>query len=82
MEEKKIVELEKQVEDYRQFSFVLLSLSIFLFIGLVLPPSYAPQVAAEWLIAGIGGALTFAWLFNRKVVQCQQKLFEEEEDQQ
>ncbi|MDT8861499.1 YrhC family protein [Alkalihalobacillus sp. MEB130] len=77
MEDKKIKQLEAKVTDYKQFGFILLSLSIFLFIGLVIPTESTVIVVPNLFIAGIFIALALAVVFHRLAMKAQKQLYEE-----
>ena len=79
MEEKKLKQLEAKVADYKQFGFILLSLSIFLFIGLVIPSESTVLTMPEFFIGGIFITLTFAIVFHRLAMRAQNELYEEKE---
>ncbi len=77
MEDKKIRIIEEKIIDFRRYAFILLSLSIFLFLGLVSPnePSYIQPIH---LIVSIFIVLGFALYFHRKSSFYQKKLYEEQ----
>lgn len=75
MEDKKQKQLEDKVTDYKQFGFILLSLSIFLFIGLVIPT----QDVTQWqglFIVGIFMMLGCSFVCHRLAMRAQKQLHE------
>jgi hypothetical protein len=77
MEDKKVKQLEAKVTDYKQYGFILLSLSIFLFIGLVIPSESVVLTMPELFIGGIFLTLTSAVVCHRLAMKAQKKLYEE-----
>ncbi|WP_227934866.1 YrhC family protein [Alkalihalobacillus deserti] len=79
MEEKKIKQLEAKVADYKQYGFILLSLSIFLFIGLVIPSESSTLKMPELFIGGIFVTLTVAVVCHLLAMRAQNELYQEKE---
>ncbi|MFC0473596.1 YrhC family protein [Halalkalibacter kiskunsagensis] len=77
MEEKRIKQLEAKVADYKQYGFILLSLSIFLFIGLVIPTENTVVIIPGLFIGGVFVTLAFAVLFHRLAMRAQRQLYED-----
>ncbi|KHF41960.1 YrhC family protein [Halalkalibacter okhensis] len=77
MEDKKVKLLEEKVKDYKQFGFILLSLSIFLFIGLVIPAEHTVITTPSIFIIGIFIALVLAVVFHRLAMNTQKQIYEE-----
>ncbi|HHY21676.1 MAG TPA: hypothetical protein GX525_07305 [Bacilli bacterium] len=77
MEEKKLKDLQHKIEDYRRFAFTLLSLSSFLYIGLIIPNGEGLAVEPTILLTVIVVSLVVAMLFHRKSLDCNKKLWEE-----
>ncbi|GAE26985.1 hypothetical protein JCM9140_3095 [Halalkalibacter wakoensis JCM 9140] len=81
MEDKKVKQLEAKVADYKQFGFILLSLSIFLFIGLVIPTEHnTMMVSPSWFVGGIFLALMFAVFCHQLAMRTQKQLTEEDNE--
>ncbi|MCL7746908.1 YrhC family protein [Halalkalibacter alkaliphilus] len=77
MEDKKLKQLEAKVKDYKQFGFILLSLSIFLFIGLVIPTEHTVITAPSLIVSGIFIALALAVVFHRLAMNTQKQIYED-----
>lgn len=77
MEEKQLQDLQHKIEDYRRFAFTLLSLSSFLFIGLIIPRGEGVIVEPVILLTVIVVSLAIAMFFHRKSLACNKKLWEE-----
>lgn len=77
MEEKKLKQLEAKVADYKQYGFILLSLSIFLFIGLVIPSEGKALTMPGLFIGGIFVTLACAVICHRLAMRAQNELYEE-----
>ncbi|WP_017728585.1 YrhC family protein [Halalkalibacterium ligniniphilum] len=78
MDEQKIQELEGKVADYKRFGFILLSLSVFLFIGAIIPSDYARFEMPELFIVAVFVSLGLSLLFHQKALAYQKKLLEQE----
>ncbi|WP_185971044.1 YrhC family protein [Alkalicoccobacillus porphyridii] len=66
-------------EDYRRFSFVLWSLAAFLYVGLVIPESWAQTTRPpEFMIPAICVALFIAIVYNRLAAKATRLLYEDE----
>jgi hypothetical protein len=70
--------LEDKVADYKRFAFILLALSVFLFIGLIVPNEGVSQNQNIILIGLSISSLVFAFLFHKKAMKCREQLFSEE----
>jgi len=72
-----VEKLEAKVTDYKRFAFILLALSVFMFIGLIIPNegvSSTQQVAMIILsISSIG----FAVIFHNKAMKARELLSEQ-----
>ncbi|WP_100406627.1 YrhC family protein [Bacillus solitudinis] len=77
MENKIIQDLQTKVADYKRFGFILLSLSIFLFIGLIVPTSGVAAEFKGFIVAGVFIMLGLAFFFHRLAMKVQQKLYNE-----
>ncbi|ARK29257.1 YrhC family protein [Halalkalibacter krulwichiae] len=77
--EDKIKQLEAKVSDYKQYGFILLSLSIFLFIGLVIPTESSVMTMPGLFIGGIFVTLVAAVLCHRLAMKAQKELYEEKQ---
>lgn len=69
-EEKRRKQLEDKAKDYRQFGILLLSLSTFLYIGLLLPIHTRPEVLLISIFLGLAVALFFLYI----AIHTEQKL--------
>lgn len=78
MDEKKIKDLQDKVTDYSRYGFILLSLGVFLFLGLVIPTdsSIANQFPGV-IIGGIFLVLGLAMFFNRRAKLYRMQLEED-----
>ncbi|WP_216829071.1 YrhC family protein [Alkalihalobacterium elongatum] len=76
---KKIREIKGKVEDYKRFGFILLSLSVFMFLGLIIPND-VPMTGnyAEYMMGGIVLSLVMAFIFHRKAMHYRNQLDNEE----
>ncbi|GAE35053.1 YrhC family protein [Halalkalibacter akibai] len=79
MEDKKLKQLEAKVADYKQYGFILLSLSIFLFIGLIIPTESTVMTMPELFVGGIIITLTLAVVFHRIAMKTQRQLYEDKQ---
>jgi hypothetical protein len=79
MNEKMIQDLQAKVEDYKRFGFILLSLSIFLFIGLLVPTSEIAVEMQGMVIGSVFTTLGLSFLFHRLAMKIQKKLMNEDE---
>lgn len=70
--------LENIVNDYKRFSFVLLSLTVFLFLGLIIPTQELSQTHHILLIGLIVVSISLSFVFHRKAMKYREKLFEEQ----
>lgn len=69
MGDKEIRDIQGKVTDYKRFGFILLSLSIFMFLGLVIPNEVT--VASDvsmYMIIGTVVSLILAFVFHRKAM--------------
>lgn len=71
--------LKDKVTDYKRFAFILLALSVFMFIGLIIPNEGVSQIQAPVLIVLSITSIMFAVMFHKKAMKCQQQLHSEEE---
>lgn len=69
--------LENIVNDYKRFSFVLLSLTAFLFLGLIIPSQEFSQTHHLLLIGLISVSIILSVTFHRIAMKYREKLFEE-----
>ncbi|WP_078552705.1 YrhC family protein [Bacillus alkalicellulosilyticus] len=76
MDEKQLQTLKDKVVDYRRYAYILLSISIFLFIGLLIPNE--TTLGPEYMVAVVFIMLFTAVVFNRRATICQNKINEEE----
>ena len=77
MEDKQSKELIEKIEDYKRFAFTLLSLSGFLFIGLIIPNGEGLAVEPTILLTIIIASLAVAMFFHRRSLACHKKLWDE-----
>ncbi|QOY36274.1 YrhC family protein [Anaerobacillus isosaccharinicus] len=70
--------LADKVTDYKRFAFILLALSVFLFIGLIVPNEGVSQYQQIALIGLSVCSLAFAALFHKKAMKAQEQLYSEE----
>lgn len=71
--------LEEKVADYKRFAFILLSLTIFLFIGLLVPNGEESQIQSSILIGLNVCSIVFAVIFHKKAMKIQEQLYSEEQ---
>ncbi|WP_209122877.1 YrhC family protein [Alkalihalobacillus sp. BA299] len=76
---KKMRELKGKAEDYKRFGFILLSLSVFMFLGIIIPND-APLTGnyAEYMMIGTVLSLIIAFIFHRKAMHYRNQLDNEE----
>ncbi|OLO38908.1 hypothetical protein BTR23_11140 [Alkalihalophilus pseudofirmus] len=72
-------ELKGKAEDYKRFGFILLSLSVFMCIGLIVP-NEAPLSGnyAEYMMGGTVLSLVTAFIFHRRAMHYRNQLNNEE----
>ncbi len=78
VEEQKKKQLEGKIADYRRFGFVLITLSVFLFIGLLIPNESAPRNMSELLIVAVFVLLGGSLVFHRIAVKAEKRLLNED----
>ncbi|MDV2682986.1 YrhC family protein [Alkalihalophilus sp. As8PL] len=78
MTEKKMQDLQAKVADYKRFGFILLSLSAFLFIGLIIPADGQAISLPSGFIVGVFATLGLAVVCHRLAMNAQKQLYEEE----
>ncbi|MBU8905549.1 YrhC family protein [Desertibacillus haloalkaliphilus] len=74
MQEKEMRELEGKINDYKRFSSILVSVSIFLFLGLVIPVEGKETFHSALLITGNLMMLAFSVIFHKKAVNAQEEM--------
>lgn len=79
MEDDKRKHLQNKMEDYRRFALTLLSLSCFLYVGLLIPDSEKTTVSITVLLVMVAIALLSAFFFLAKSVTYHRQLFENDE---
>ncbi|MFV8826807.1 YrhC family protein [Alkalihalobacterium sp. APHAB7] len=79
MDDKKIREIKGKIEDYKRFGFILLSLSIFMFLGIIIPND-VPLTGnyVEYMMVGTVLSLVMALIFHRKAMRYRNQLDNEE----
>ncbi|WP_096201382.1 YrhC family protein [Bacillus sp. FJAT-45350] len=79
MGDKQIQMLKDKVTDFRRYAYILLSLSIFLFIGLLIPSEGTVTSGPEpsFIILAVLSMLVFALFFHKRATSCQRQLNEE-----
>jgi len=77
MEDKKFKQLKNKVDDYKRFGYILLSLSMFLFIGLFVPSEGLVKEMPGMFIGGVFVTLTLAMISHRIAIKAEKKLYEE-----
>lgn len=70
--------LEDKIADYKRFAFILLALSVFLFIGLIVPNEGVSQNQHVALIGLSVFSLIFAAIFHKRAMKFQEQLYSEE----
>ncbi|WNF37649.1 YrhC family protein [Bacillaceae bacterium IKA-2] len=70
--------LEDKVTDYKRFSFILLALSVFMFIGLIIPNEGVGSIQQITLIILSGNSIAFAMIFHRKAMKVRELLNEKQ----
>ncbi|WP_210237226.1 YrhC family protein [Alteribacter natronophilus] len=78
MAEKQMKALKEKVTDYKRYAFVLLSLSIFMFIGLLLPTEALATESQPLYVVMNMAVLVLAVVFHRIAMFNQKKLNEGE----
>ncbi|UOE95588.1 YrhC family protein [Alkalihalobacillus sp. LMS39] len=71
MDEKQIKTLKDKVEDYRRFAYILLSLGIFLFIGILIPNDSGTAIEPSHFIIAVFIMLGASIFFHRKATYYQ-----------
>ncbi|RXI99967.1 hypothetical protein DS745_13935 [Anaerobacillus alkaliphilus] len=70
--------LSDKVTDYKRFAFILLALTVFMFIGLIVPNEGVTQNQTIILIVVSICSLASAFYFHRKAMKFQEQLYNEE----
>jgi hypothetical protein len=70
--------LEDKIADYKRFAFILLALSVFLFIGLIIPNEGVSQNSLLALIGLSVSSLAFSALFHKKAMKFREQLYSED----
>jgi hypothetical protein len=70
--------LKDKVTDYKRFAFILLALSVFLFIGLIVPTEGISQNHHTILISLSVFSIMFAFIFHKRAMKFQEQLYSEE----
>lgn len=70
--------LEEKVADYKRFAFILLALSVFMFIGLIVPNEGISHNQSLILVGLSVCSLVFALFFHKKAMKTQEQLYSEE----
>ncbi|MDV2883767.1 YrhC family protein [Alkalihalophilus pseudofirmus] len=78
MTEKKMRELKDKVADYKRFGFILLSLSAFLFIGLIIPADGQAVSLPSGFIVGVFLTMGLAVVCHRLAMNAQKQMYEDE----
>ena len=78
MDKKRLIDLENKMIDYKRFSFILLSLSAFLSIGLLLPTGALAENNYLVIFGFIFFSVLAAILLHRSAMSLKQKIYEEE----
>lgn len=68
--------LEEKVTDYKRFAFILLALSVFMFIGLIIPNEGVGSIQQIILIILSSNSIGFAVIFHRKAMKVRELLNE------
>ncbi|WP_211274647.1 YrhC family protein [Anaerobacillus arseniciselenatis] len=71
--------LKGKVTDYKRFAFILLALSVFMFIGLIVPNEGVSQMQQMILIILSITSIVFAFIFHKMAMKFREQLFNEEE---
>ncbi len=71
--------LKDKVTDYKRFAFILLALSVFLFIGLIVPNEGVSQIQDTVLIILSISSIIFAFIFHKMAMKFREQLFNEKE---
>ena len=80
MELNKVKELQEKMTDYTQFAFILLTVSVFLYIGVLIPPSQGKEIFQVYLLMGTTVLfLSFSFYFFQKAIKCKRQLNDTEE---
>lgn len=66
--------LEDKVADYKRFSFILLALSVFMFIGLIIPNDGVGSIQQIILLILSSTSIAFAVIFHRKAMKIRELL--------
>ncbi|WP_088102579.1 YrhC family protein [Halalkalibacter urbisdiaboli] len=80
MREKLVEDLESKILDYKRFAFILLSLSIFLFIGLIVPTTAIKIELQGFVVAGVFIMLGLAFICHRMAMKIQQQMHSDENE--
>ncbi len=70
--------LQEKVVDYKRYAYILLALSVFLFLGLIVPNEAATLNQQKILIGLNICSLVFAAFFHKMAMKCQEQLYREE----
>lgn len=70
--------MEDKIADYKRFAFILLALSVFMFIGLIIPNEGVGSIQQIILIILSSNAIAFAIIFHRKAMKVRELLNEEQ----
>lgn len=78
MEERKEKQLKDKVADYRRFGFIMITMSIFLFIGLLIPTEASLNHMEGFMIGAILTLLVLATIFHFIAIKAEKQLFKED----
>ncbi len=70
--------LADKVADYKRFAFILLALSVFMFIGLIVPNEGVTQNQSIILVGLSIVTLISAFICHRQAMKFQEQLYNEE----
>ncbi|NEU31595.1 hypothetical protein GN156_12555 [bacterium LRH843] len=79
MADRQLKLLKEKIIDYKRFGFVLFSLSIFLFIGLLIPTEGIASQMPGMVIGAIFISLTLAAVFHQLAMKAEKQLHNENE---
>lgn len=80
MELNKLKELQAKMADYTQFAFILLTVSVFLYIGVLIPPSVGKEIFQVYLLMGTTVLfLSLSFYFFQKAIKYKHQLSDMEE---
>lgn len=78
MDKSRLADLKSKMIDYKRFSFILLSLSAFMAIGLLLPTGALAERDSLIIIGFIFLSVIAALNLHRTAMSIREKIFEEE----